>query len=115
MMKNRIAVLLIGLGIALVVAPTAATAQDAPAQTALSEQQQAEEQARKDKAIALLEQIISEAQALKLPENRTRIQIYAGDLLWERNEARARTLFTNAAAGITDMMRGTSTEDRQYN
>ncbi|HEX8774095.1 MAG TPA: hypothetical protein VF735_10835 [Pyrinomonadaceae bacterium] len=114
MIKNRIAALLIGLGIALVAAPIAARAQDAPAQTALSEQEQAEEQARKDKAIALLEQVISESQALKLPENRTRIQIYSADLLWERNEARARTLFANAAAGISDMMRVTSTEDRQY-
>ena len=117
MIKNRIAALLMGLGIALVLAAQATPAQDAQGQTPLTEQQQAEEQARKDKAIALLEQVISESQALKLPENRTRIQIYGGDLLWERNEARARTLFTNAAASISDMMRSSSSnsgEDRQY-
>jgi hypothetical protein len=116
MIKNRIAALLMGLGIALVLAAQATPAQDAQGQTPLTEQQQAEEQARKDKAIALLEQVISESQALKLPENRTRIQIYAGDMLWERNEARARTLFTNAAATISDMMRSSSGggDDRQY-
>ena len=41
------------------------------------------------KAASLLEQVVSEAQALKLPENRIRVQIIAGDLLWERSAASA--------------------------
>jgi hypothetical protein len=118
MIKNRIAALLTGLVVALVAVPASTTkAQDTSGQTQLSEQQQAEETARKEKAIVLLEQIISESQALRLPENRIRIQIFSADLLWERNEARARTLFANAAAGISDLMRSSSSaseEDRQY-
>ena len=34
------------------------------------------------KAIALLEQVVTESQTMKLPENRIRVQISAGDMLW---------------------------------
>jgi hypothetical protein len=113
MIKNRVAALLIALGFSLVAAQ-ASRAQEASAQPAPTEQQQAEEKQLKDKAVALLELVISESQSLRLPENRTRIYIFAADLLWERNEARARMLFNNAATLISDMMRGTSGDERQY-
>src|SRR5437867_11652108 len=86
-----------------------ANAQDAASQTATAQsspdpQQQQEEKAKLErKATVLLEQVISEAQALKLPENRIRVQIAAGDMLWEHNPARARDQFNNAGAAIAQM------------
>src|SRR5205807_1646178 len=78
---------------------TSATAQASP-----DAQQQTEEKAKLErKATVLLEQIISEAQGLKLPENRIRVQIAAGAMLWEHNPARARDQFTNAGAAIAQM------------
>src|SRR5207249_337592 len=69
---------------------------------------------RREKALKLLEQVIAEAQTLKLPENRLRVQFYAGDLLWERDEARARALFSQVGAGITELIQGLDSNDRRY-
>ncbi len=68
----------------------------------------------KEQALKLLDQLMVEAQALKLPENRIRLQLTAGDLLWEHDEERARSLFTGAAAGIAEMMHSIESSDRQY-
>ena len=56
-------------------------------------------------AVSLLDQLLADAGALKLPENRVYVQISAGDLLWDRDEPRARVLFGEAGSGIADMMR----------
>jgi hypothetical protein len=85
-----------------------AVAQDAmspaTAQPSPDSQQQQEEKAKLEKkAISLLEQVVSESQALKLPENKIRVNIVAGDLLWEKNAARGRSLFTDAAAMISQV------------
>ena len=74
---------------------------------AQDEQQQKENEAAEKKATALLEQIVGEAQLLKLPENRIRVQIAAADMLWKRNEARARSMFSLAADGVAELMRNT--------
>lgn len=79
-----------------------------------TEQQQQKEKAEKEKkAYTLLEQVVDEAQLLRLPENRVRVQIGAADLLWERNEGRARTLFALAAEGVAEMMRNASANPGQ--
>src|SRR5262247_4167507 len=91
----RRASLLIILGMVLLTARLAGVAQDPPS----VEQQQKTQEALKEKAFQLLDHVIEEAQALKLAENRVRLQWQAGDLLWERDEARARTLFSQAATG----------------
>src|SRR5260370_15338466 len=78
---------------------TPATAQASP-----DPQQQQEEKAKLErKANALLEQVIAEAQSLKLPENRIRVQIAAGDMLWEHNATRARGVFVDAGPGPAPM------------
>lgn len=78
--------------------------------SAPTEEQQQEEKAEKDKkAFALLDQIVEEAQMLKLPENRARVQIGAADMLWQRDQGRARSLFVLAADSIADMMRQVTT------
>src|SRR5712692_8320389 len=81
-----------------------ATSQAATAQASPDPQQQQEEKAKLErKATVLLEQVIAEAQALKIPENRIRVQITAGDMLWDRNAARARGLFVDAGTGLAQM------------
>jgi hypothetical protein len=81
-----------------------------PISLARDHQQQSNDQDKdkptpEKKAILLLDQIIGEAGGLKLPENRIYIQISAGDLLWDRDESRARVLFGEAGSGIAEMMR----------
>ena len=51
-------------------------------------QQQEEKTKLEAKAVTLLEQVLSEAQSLKLPENKIRVHIVAADLLWERIHSR---------------------------
>ena len=80
------------------------------APTPETEEQQKEKTEREKKAFALLEQVVDEAQLLKLPENRIRLQINAAELLWQSNEGRARSLFSQAAEGVAEMVRSTNTE-----
>src|ERR1700746_3045242 len=94
----------------MVVCATAGLAQDTTGQTPATAQttpdaaQQQEEKAKlEQKAIALLEQVIEEAQSLRLPENRVRVQIAAGDMLWDRNQGRARALFNDAGVLVAQM------------
>lgn len=64
------------------------------------------------KAHALLEQVITEAQGLKLPENRIRVQIAAADMLWDKSAPRARGLFSDGAAILGQMMLDVDRTDR---
>src|SRR5436853_5850775 len=81
-----------------------ATSQPATAQPSPDSRQQQEEKAKLEKkAITLLEQVVSESQALKLPENKIRVNIVAGDLLWDKNAARARGLFNDAGTMISQV------------
>ena len=90
-----------------------ATSPSATAQQTPDPQQQQEEKLKLEgKANALLEQVITEAQALKLPENRIRVQIAAGDMLWDKSAARARGLFSDAAAILGQMMLDVDRTDR---
>jgi hypothetical protein len=91
---------------------TLISAQDSPSQLTptnaqTDEEKQKQQEALETKAIALLEQIVGAVQLLKLPENRIRVQTAAGDLLWKRNEERARSMFSLAADGVAEMMRST--------
>ena len=97
---------------ALALAAVSSLAQDATTANADATKQQEEKTKLQDKAAATLEQVISEAQALKLPENRIRVQVIAGDLLWDRSAARARTLFNDAGAMLGQMMTEADATDR---
>ncbi|MDX6577758.1 MAG: hypothetical protein QOE96_3711 [Blastocatellia bacterium] len=90
-----------------------ATSQTATAQATPDAQQQQEEKLKlESKATALLDQVVTEAQSLKLPENRVRVQIAAGDMLWDRSAARARGLLVDAAAILGQMMIDADRTDR---
>src|SRR5881398_1716001 len=83
-MFKKIAPFMILLASAAIAVAQTATSQTATAQQSPDPQQQQEEKAKLEKkAVALLEQVVADAQVLKLPENRIRVQIAAGDMLWE--------------------------------
>jgi hypothetical protein len=108
--KKSVAIVLIGCVVGL----SPSLTQSASAQTTATQEQQQKQKALEEKALQLVEQIFAEVHSLKLPENRIRVQFTAADLIWPRDEARARALFSQAAAGITEMMRSVDTNDRQY-
>ena len=118
MLMRRISFFLVILGFAFVTPLTSYGQGETPPEPAIAQQQplskeQEEEKLKlESKAVALLEQVVSEAQALKLPENRVRVQIAAGDMLWARDQARARGLFSDAGAAIAQMTWQTDRGDR---
>ncbi len=52
------------------------------------------------KALALLDDTLQSAQALKLTENRAAVRAQAADLIWTRDEKRARALYREAVSDI---------------
>src|ERR1041385_3873135 len=115
MLKKIVPFVVLLLSVASVVAQDA-TSQTATAQQSPDPQQQQEEKAKLEKkALALLEQVVTESQGLRLPENKLRVQIAAADMLWDKNPARARGLLTEAGATLGQVMveisRNTDRED----
>ncbi|HEY0728934.1 MAG TPA: hypothetical protein VGD38_12740, partial [Pyrinomonadaceae bacterium] len=92
---KKLFILLLVLGITI--SPVFAQTQPAQQPTPTSEELEQQKAERKKNAFRLLDQIIDEAQSLRLPENRVRVQTTAADVLWDSNPGRARSLFTMAA------------------
>jgi hypothetical protein len=82
-----------------------AIAQDTATQQPTSEELEKQKAERERNAYRLLDQVLDEAQSLRLTENRVRIQMNAADMLWDQNQARARSLFSMAADGVAEMGR----------
>jgi hypothetical protein len=81
-------------------------AQDQPAPQQPSAEELEKQKAEREKnAYRLLDQVIDDAQSLRLVENRVRVQTNAADLLWDQNQGRARSLFATAAEGIAELGR----------
>src|SRR5262245_19237617 len=84
----------------------AVTAQEqTPAQQPSADELEKQKAERETNAYRLLDQVIDEAQSLRLVENRVRIQINAADMLWDKNQGRARGLFTMAGEGVAELGR----------
>jgi hypothetical protein len=105
-------VLTLALGFFCVLQPPV-PAQEKPTEQATAEDQEKKAEREKN-AYRLLDQVLDEAQSLRLTENRVRVQITGADLLWDQNQGRARSLFTMAAEGVAEMGRiqATSVERR---
>jgi hypothetical protein len=93
--------------------------EQAPAQA--PQQTEEEKKAAKEierKALALIDEMVGEATALRLIENRVHILTGASEILWARNEERARALFREAMDQVVAQMREAkekaSQEDGQY-
>lgn len=104
---NKLFILLLVLGVTFlpVFAQVQSTQQPAAQPTPTTEEQEKQKAEREKNAYRLLDQIIDEAQSLRLPENRVRVQTTAADLLWDGNQGRARTLFTMAAESVAELGR----------
>src|SRR6185369_4539779 len=86
--------------------PRLATAQEQPTPSQTSTEEAEKQKAEREKnAYRLLDQVIDEAQSLRLVENRVRIQINAANMLWDQNQGRARGLFSMAAEGVAELGR----------
>lgn len=85
---------------------------DAPAATT-SEAIEARRELER-KALALLEEVVSEAQMLKRAENRMRVQATAATLFWTRDEKRARALYKEVMKGLGEVMSSIDNSDPQY-
>ena len=105
-MKVSIRVLLILITIAASV--VSATAQYLTAPPAPAGQEAETPNAIEEQAYLVLEDVIASTHALKLPQNRGRLQIIAADLLWKRDESRARSLFLDAAANVVELEKQTN-------
>ncbi|MBV8860011.1 MAG: hypothetical protein JOZ02_23975 [Acidobacteria bacterium] len=89
------------LTLCLLILPTTAAAQ--LPQTSKQESEEEKAKARKElerKALALLDETVEGVAVLKLAENRVAVRVQAADLLWPRDEKRARSLFREAAADL---------------
>ena len=103
--------LTLALGISFAaVCPVYTQEKPAPQPTAEELEKKAE---REKNAYRLLDQVIDEAQALRLTENRVRVQITAADLLWDNNQGRARSLFAMAADGVAELNRAPMNDNRR--
>lgn len=98
------------IGVCLIAATTFAQ----PAPSPISAEAEKTKQENEKKALAWLDEIITGATALKLPENRAYVQMIAADLLWPKDETRARALFQEAAAALTQMISGIESDDPNY-
>lgn len=74
----------------------------------------AEELELEGKALVLLNEVIGETPSLKLVENRIRLQAVAAELLWPRNQERAREIFNAAAVDLAAIASGIESDDPQY-
>ncbi|MGE0101624.1 MAG: hypothetical protein AB7H86_07895 [Blastocatellales bacterium] len=70
--------------------------------------------ARETQAWTLLDQVITDSQGMRLPENRIHVIVEAGGMLWERDEVRARALFSETAAAVRDMFNNLDPKDQDY-
>ncbi len=106
--------------ISLMIVSSTALAQSSEIQTPAIEasaEKAAEAQRELEKgALLLLDEVVSEAQTLKLAENRIRIQMTIAGLLWKRDEERARALFREATDGLAALTSSIDPGDqRTYN
>ena len=79
---------------------TSVHAQVPPATPESKEENEKAQKALENKALKLLDSTLADSQMLKLVENRALFQSVAADLLWARDEKRARALFQEVTNSI---------------
>jgi hypothetical protein len=94
------------LTLSLLILSNAAAAQLPPLKQESDEEKAKARKELERKALALLDETLQGAQVLKLAENRAAVRMQAADLLWPRDEKRARQLFREAAADFAAAQAG---------
>jgi hypothetical protein len=105
--------LVCSLALVLSLHTPSAAQQPAGAAPAKNEQQEARK-VLEQKALALLEEVVTNAQLLKLTANRLRIQMNAADLIWPRDEKRARVLFEKSIKDVAELVSAIDNSDSSY-
>lgn len=100
--------LLLILILAITVEPT--YAQEASKAKSDNEAQKANEK----KALALLDEIASAAMTMTLADNRMFIQFNLAELLWSRDEKRARALFQDATNSLISLINNDFADNNQH-
>ena len=108
-MASKLATFLL---VILLVSPVV-RAQSASSEASAAEAKKSREE-REKQALALVDEITREAQSLKLPENRIRIDMALAESLWSRDQQRARALFKDAAASLSEITAAVDSGDREY-
>jgi hypothetical protein len=85
-------------------------AQTLPSQPSKEDEEKARQELER-KVLILLDDVVSDAQTLKLVENRSIIQASAADLLWPRDEKRARAYFRDALMGLAEAFSSIDAKD----
>ncbi|HET8677239.1 MAG TPA: hypothetical protein VFO63_15695 [Blastocatellia bacterium] len=81
-----------------------ATAQSPPDDKDKKDREAAEKkESVEKKVLALVDETVKEIASLRLADNRIRMFALAGDVLWEKDEKRARVLFKQAMSGFADI------------
>ena len=92
---------LLFLGLFTISLYTSAFAQAKPQTQGSKDDLEKAQKVMEEKALNLLDSTLAGAQTLKLVENQALFQTVAGDLLWTREEKRARSLFQDAISALT--------------
>ena len=104
---KKLLVLTLALGL-LCISELRVPAQEQPTEQPSAEELEKQKAERERNAYRMLDQLLDEAQSLRLTENRVRVQIAGADMLWDQNQGRARTLFNMAAEGVAEIGRSPS-------
>jgi hypothetical protein len=106
-MSSKLSISSLVLALLLLTSSNAA-AQSLPQVQESKEEQQKAQQELERKGLALLDATLESAQTLRLVENRALVQATAADLLWTRDEKRARNLYRDSMAAIGDSLNNMS-------
>ena len=87
--------------------------QSGPPEITAAERKKAGDE-REKKTLALVDEVITESQSLKLPENRIRIAIGLAGSLWSVDEKRARALFKEAVKSFGEITAAMESGDPEY-
>ncbi|HEV8428553.1 MAG TPA: hypothetical protein VGQ41_11695 [Pyrinomonadaceae bacterium] len=102
---KKLLILTLTFGLFCLPAAVITAQEQPPTQQPSTEELEKQKAEREKNAYRLLDQVIDEAQSLRLVENRVRVQISAADMLWDQNQGRARGLFAMAAEGVAELGR----------
>ena len=101
----------------LIVLLSSAAFSQTPAETPLpsADAERKAQQELQGKALNLLEDVITDSESFKHPENRIRLKAAAANVLWPHNEARARLLFKEATASLIALLNNQEPADAPAN